>query len=178
MTLAAAMRSHAVACFPGNRTGARQPSTDRDTNRRTRVPEGAMGPPGPKEPARLSGGPQGLLGGGNAALGSPSTAPASCRFFLTDSRGSRVSGRNGACVRGWPAQNSAPRGRSAAELAARAEGAHKMPDVQGQDREKMLDYLATAFPERRSHLDNLCTVGKTAAQRSASMPLGVRELVR
>ena len=36
--------SHAVACFPGNRTGARQPSTDRDTNRRTRVPEGAMGP--------------------------------------------------------------------------------------------------------------------------------------
>jgi hypothetical protein len=26
---------------------------------------------------------------------------------------------------------------------------HKMPDVQGQDREKMLDYLTTAFPERR-----------------------------
>jgi hypothetical protein len=25
-----------------------------------------------------------------------------------------------------------------------------MPDVQGQDREKMLDYLTTAFPERRS----------------------------
>src|SRR5689334_11407021 len=25
---------------------------------------------------------------------------------------------------------------------------HKMPDVQGQDREKMLDYLTTAFPER------------------------------
>lgn len=27
---------------------------------------------------------------------------------------------------------------------------HKMPDVQGQDREKMLDYLTTAFPERRA----------------------------
>jgi hypothetical protein len=26
---------------------------------------------------------------------------------------------------------------------------HKMPDVQGADREKMLDYLAGAFPERR-----------------------------
>jgi len=25
---------------------------------------------------------------------------------------------------------------------------HKMPDVQGADREKMLDYLASAFPER------------------------------
>ena len=25
---------------------------------------------------------------------------------------------------------------------------HNMPDVQGQDREKMLDYLTTAFPER------------------------------
>jgi len=25
---------------------------------------------------------------------------------------------------------------------------HKMPDVQGKDREKMLDYLAGAFPER------------------------------
>ena len=27
---------------------------------------------------------------------------------------------------------------------------HNMPDVQGQDREKMLDYLTTAFPERRA----------------------------
>jgi hypothetical protein len=27
---------------------------------------------------------------------------------------------------------------------------HNMPDVQGQDRAKMLDYLATAFPERRA----------------------------
>jgi hypothetical protein len=27
---------------------------------------------------------------------------------------------------------------------------HKMPDVQGQDREKMLDYLSTVFPERRA----------------------------
>jgi hypothetical protein len=27
---------------------------------------------------------------------------------------------------------------------------HKMPEVQGEDREKMLDYLATAFPERRA----------------------------
>ena len=27
---------------------------------------------------------------------------------------------------------------------------HKMPDVQGQDREKMLDYLTAAFPERRA----------------------------
>ena len=26
---------------------------------------------------------------------------------------------------------------------------HKMPDVQGEDRKKILDYLATAFPERR-----------------------------
>jgi hypothetical protein len=26
---------------------------------------------------------------------------------------------------------------------------HKMPDVQGADREKMLDYLAGAFPERK-----------------------------
>jgi hypothetical protein len=26
---------------------------------------------------------------------------------------------------------------------------HKMPDVQGADREKMLDYLERAFPERR-----------------------------
>jgi hypothetical protein len=26
---------------------------------------------------------------------------------------------------------------------------HKMPDVQGADRDKLLDYLATAFPERR-----------------------------
>jgi hypothetical protein len=26
---------------------------------------------------------------------------------------------------------------------------HKMPDVQGPDREKMLDYLERAFPERR-----------------------------
>jgi hypothetical protein len=26
---------------------------------------------------------------------------------------------------------------------------HKMPDVQGADREKMLDYLEGAFPERR-----------------------------
>jgi hypothetical protein len=26
---------------------------------------------------------------------------------------------------------------------------HKMPDVEGEDREKMLDYLASAFPERR-----------------------------
>lgn len=26
---------------------------------------------------------------------------------------------------------------------------HKMPDVQGQDREKILDYLSSAFPERR-----------------------------
>lgn len=25
---------------------------------------------------------------------------------------------------------------------------HKMPDVEGEDREKMLDYLASAFPER------------------------------
>ena len=25
---------------------------------------------------------------------------------------------------------------------------HKMPDVQGEDRKKILDYLATAFPER------------------------------
>ena len=25
---------------------------------------------------------------------------------------------------------------------------HKMPDVQGEEREKMLDYLASAFPER------------------------------
>ena len=25
-----------------------------------------------------------------------------------------------------------------------------MPDVQGEDREKMLDYLETAFPERRA----------------------------
>lgn len=25
---------------------------------------------------------------------------------------------------------------------------HKMPDVQGADREKLLDYLTTAFPER------------------------------
>jgi hypothetical protein len=27
---------------------------------------------------------------------------------------------------------------------------HNMPDVQGQDRDKMLDYLTTAFPERRA----------------------------
>jgi hypothetical protein len=27
---------------------------------------------------------------------------------------------------------------------------HNMPDVQGQDREKMLDYLTAAFPERRA----------------------------
>jgi hypothetical protein len=27
---------------------------------------------------------------------------------------------------------------------------HKMPDVQGQDRDKMLDYLTAAFPERRA----------------------------
>ena len=27
---------------------------------------------------------------------------------------------------------------------------HNMPDVQGADREKMLDYLTTAFPERRA----------------------------
>ena len=27
---------------------------------------------------------------------------------------------------------------------------HKMPDVQGEDRKKILDYLATAFPERRA----------------------------
>jgi hypothetical protein len=26
---------------------------------------------------------------------------------------------------------------------------HNMPDVQGKDREKILDYLATVFPERR-----------------------------
>jgi hypothetical protein len=26
---------------------------------------------------------------------------------------------------------------------------HNMPDVQGEDREKILDYLASAFPERR-----------------------------
>lgn len=26
---------------------------------------------------------------------------------------------------------------------------HKMPDVQGEDREKILDYLSTAFPERQ-----------------------------
>ena len=26
---------------------------------------------------------------------------------------------------------------------------HKMPDVQGADRKKMLDYLSSAFPERR-----------------------------
>jgi hypothetical protein len=26
---------------------------------------------------------------------------------------------------------------------------HKMPDVQGEDRKKILDYLATAFPERK-----------------------------
>ena len=26
---------------------------------------------------------------------------------------------------------------------------HKMPDVQGEDREKMLDYLSSAFPERQ-----------------------------
>ena len=26
---------------------------------------------------------------------------------------------------------------------------HKMPDVQGAERERMLDYLAAAFPERR-----------------------------
>ena len=26
---------------------------------------------------------------------------------------------------------------------------HKMPDVKGEDRKKILDYLATAFPERR-----------------------------
>jgi hypothetical protein len=26
---------------------------------------------------------------------------------------------------------------------------HNMPDVQGKDREKILDYLASAFPERR-----------------------------
>ena len=40
-------------------------------------------------------------------LGSPSTAPASCRFILTDSRSSRVSGRHGACARGWPARTGA-----------------------------------------------------------------------
>jgi hypothetical protein len=26
---------------------------------------------------------------------------------------------------------------------------HNMPDVQGEDRRKILDYLASAFPERR-----------------------------
>jgi hypothetical protein len=26
---------------------------------------------------------------------------------------------------------------------------HKMPDVEGEDRDKMLDYLTSAFPERR-----------------------------
>ena len=108
--------SHAVACFPGNRTGARQPSTDRDTNRRTRVPEGAMGPRGPKEPARLSGGPQGLLGRWQRR---PRVAEYGTRvpsLYSADSRGARASGRNGACVRGWPAQNSAP----GAQLARRA----------------------------------------------------------
>jgi hypothetical protein len=27
---------------------------------------------------------------------------------------------------------------------------HNMPQVHGQEREKLLDYLATAFPERRT----------------------------
>ena len=111
------MRSHAVACSPDDRTGARQPSTDRDTNRRTRVPEGAMGPPGPKEPARLSGGPQGLLGGGNAALGLPSTAPASRRFISADTRGARASGRNGACAVWMAGAEQAPGAQSRAERA-------------------------------------------------------------
>jgi hypothetical protein len=28
---------------------------------------------------------------------------------------------------------------------------HNMPDVQGEDRQKILDYLASAFPERTEH---------------------------
>ena len=116
MSPAAAMRSHAVACSPDFRTGARQPSTDRDTNRRN---AGA----GRRHGTARSQGARKALGRlarppgrwGNAALGSPRTAPASRRFICADTRGTRASGRHGACACGWPAQNSAP-GRHAGSM--------------------------------------------------------------